>query len=201
MSFIMMTRQRMFLLAMLTVFPFSTPLRAQTGDRGDLFDSLEADAGHAVAIPLISRHPYPRTDLTRPPWDRATRLTGFFEIEGRRLASQPTWVHLFYDRSALWVGLRCEGRGKSDLRTEITERDAEVWRDDSVEVLVDPGHLHRDYYQFVINSAGVVYDASGEDKEWDARVVVRTAVDEQGWTALLRLPFSQRVCEKVSFCR
>jgi len=143
-----------------------------------------------MVIPQIKGRQHPGTNLNLAPWNQAAVLTGLMENKGKSIANETTWIYLFYDSSSLWLAFRCEGQGASQLKTEITEHDGNVWRDDSVEVLIDPDHEHKDYYQFAVNSAGVIYDAFGKDRKWNSGIGVVTSTDEKGWTALLNINYS-----------
>jgi len=153
--------------------------------------SLESDPRHSIVIPLIKSHPRLETNLDRAPWNRVALLTGFLVNKGKAMAGEATWVYIFYDRSALWVAIRCEGRGSADLKTDITERDGKVWKDDSIAIVIDPVHEHKEYYHFIVNSTGVIYDAHGKNKDWNAPILVKTITDDRGWTAILRIGFSR----------
>ncbi|HOB74597.1 MAG TPA: DUF4091 domain-containing protein [Phycisphaerae bacterium] len=144
---------------------------------------------NSVLIPEVTSPAALVADLDQAPWSQAAVLTGFVDIKGRQLASQPTWVYVAYDREALWLGFRCEGPGAQTEPT-IRERDGRVWGDESVEVLLDPGDAHGDAFHLVVNSAGIIYDSVGRDSGWDSGLEVRTARDAAGWTLAARLPFS-----------
>lgn len=51
------------------------------------------------------------------------------------------------------------------VRAEVTERDGRVFRDDCVEIFVQPGDA--DYYQFAVNSVGALYDGRAMDGAWN----------------------------------
>jgi hypothetical protein len=153
------------------------------------YDFAQCDVPHALRIPKRQTTAALTTDLEAPPWNRAARITGFLAIGGERPAKNPTHVYAAYDTDALYVAFRCAGRAASDLKRDIADRDGPVWRDDSIELYLNPEHAHHSYYQIVVNADGRVYDARGTDKAWNAAVGVKTAADPNGWTAALQIPF------------
>ncbi len=79
------------------------------------------------------------------------------------------------------------------LQAEI--RDSEVYADSCVEVLLNPSADRKTYYQFIVNANGIVYDAkyvvgNQGQKDWNSSVSVKTALDEQYWTAEITVPLS-----------
>jgi len=151
---------------------------------------LPEGAGHVIALPLLKNAARPMLNLAGEPWKRAACVTGFYESGGTKPAGHPTWVYLYYDPTAIWVAFRCEGQVGSDLKKEIETRDGKVWRDDSVEILVDPSGTCRNYFYFVVNSGGNLYDAFGMEEGWSAKLTIKTAVDDKGWSAMIGLPFA-----------
>ncbi|UCD29999.1 MAG: DUF4091 domain-containing protein [Planctomycetota bacterium] len=196
-------------LLVLVAIILTSPALSLTAFPIDSSASLEDDFGHNLVIPLIKGHRRLETDLTRAPWDQAALITGFLDNKGRSIVSESTWLYVFYDRSALWMAFRCEGQGSADLKADVTERDGRVWKDDSIEVLIDPAHEHKEYFHFIVNSAGVIFDSRVKKKEWNASIRVATATDDKGWTAVLRIGFYNLRVRRpkpgavwgVNFCR
>ena len=150
---------------------------------------LESDAGHAITIPQVAPAPL-SADLSRLPWTQAAVVTGFIQLGEPRLANEQTWVYLAYDDAALVVAFRCEGRGGAQLKRAASQPDDPTWRDDSVELLLDPWHSHQRFIHFSMNPAGVVYDAWERQRDWNSKAEVQAASDDKGWTLAMRIPFA-----------
>jgi len=147
-------------------------------------------ANHLIAIPRLSDHPQPTTDLSAAPWNKAACVTSFFEAYEQSFAKNPTWAYLFYDPETLWVAFRCEGIAGDKLVACATERDSKVWLDDSVELFINPGSVRASHFQSIFNQAGVIFDSAGGFKSFNANVTIQTATDEQGWTLVAGIPFA-----------
>ena len=62
---------------------------------------------------------------------------------------------------------------------------------DKIVVVLDPYHNHRDEALFEINPAGVRGDQLNGDQAWDPIWTAATNIDSLGWTAEMRIPYSQ----------
>src|SRR6266576_3128143 len=84
--------------------------------------------------------------------------------------------------------------GARGVRTRLVRRDADM-NSDYLEVIFDTYHDHIGRLFFQVNPSGVKYDANGlgggGDPSWDPVWEVQTNIDSLGWTAEMRIPFSQ----------
>ncbi len=155
-------------------------------------------SAHAVRLTGAA----PRIDgaLDDAAWSQARTLSDFVQkipVEGA-VPSVATEVKLLYDDDALYVGARLRRSDPSAIRTSITRRDgesdAEVFT-----VSLDTYLDRRTAYSFALSSGGVrgdFYHAqdsedSGREAQFDPVWAGRARVDDEGWTAELRIPFSQ----------
>ncbi len=133
-------------------------------------------------------------------WERAAPIRDFVQkipIEGAT-PSVPTEVRILYDDAALYIGARLMRSDPASIRRSVTRRDgesdAEVFT-----VALDTYHDRRTAYAFSISSGGVRGDAyhaqdsedSGREPQFDPVWSAAARVDSAGWTAELRIPFSQ----------
>lgn len=130
-------------------------------------------------------------------WTAAIPATDFTQndpAEGQP-ATERTEVRFAYDDAALYIGARMWD-SKGDVRTRLARRDANVEGSDFLYIMLDSHHDHLLAYQFSVNPSGVKRDElnSGTgmpDASWDAVWDLSTSIDSLGWTAELRIPFSQ----------
>jgi hypothetical protein len=135
--------------------------------------------------------------LDEPVWQSAPAATGLRQaqpLEGQP-ATQRTEVRFTFDGAALYVGARMhDDSGARGVRTRLVRRDADL-NSDYIQVIFDTYHDHIGRLFFLVNPSGVKYDANGlgggEDESWDPVWEVQTAIDSLGWTAEMRIPFSQ----------
>ncbi|MBA3340636.1 MAG: carbohydrate binding family 9 domain-containing protein [Gemmatimonadaceae bacterium] len=143
----------------------------------------------------------PRLDgrLTEEVWRTALAAQGFLQREPSEGAPalDRTEVRFAYDENALWIGARMYSRSPRDIRALITRRD----REGSSEQLIVSLDTHRDKrtaYTFAVTPAGVRIDyfhgGDFEDQrnyDYDPVWEAETAIDSAGWTAEIRIPFTQ----------
>lgn len=135
--------------------------------------------------------------LDEPAWQTAPAATDFRQQQPHegQPAVERTEVRFAYDGEALYVGARMyDDQGAAGVQTRLVRRDAQT-SSDNLEVIFDPYHDHIGRLFFAVNPSGVRYDANGlgggGDESWDPVWDVKTTIDSLGWTAEMRIPFSQ----------
>jgi len=107
--------------------------------------------------------------------------------------SSEVWIG--YDESAIYVGARMWDSEPDLIVSRIGRRD-ENDNSDLFEVIFDSYHDKRTGFSFQINPAGAVNDETYYNdgftmRSWDGIWEGKTRIDDQGWTAELRIPYSQ----------
>jgi hypothetical protein len=132
-----------------------------------------------------------------PAWRGAPSQGGFVQYHPRDGASptEPTDVALAYDDEALYVLVEARDTRPGEIRALLTRRDG-ASSSDWIHVWFDTLDDRRTAYRFSVNPRGVKQDArvsndGEEDASWDAVWEARTRTHARGWTAELRIPFSQ----------
>ncbi len=134
--------------------------------------------------------------LTEATWRAAPDIPGFIQVEPTPGAqpTEVTRVWLAYSSDALYVAIRCvDTRPRAIVATDM-RRDATVEEHDNVAFVLDTYHDHRNAYYFATNAAGALVDGRVTENrdvatEWDGIWVVRTKVDDEGWSAEFEIPF------------
>ncbi len=131
-------------------------------------------------------------------WARATPITDFTQADPQegKPATQRTEVRFLYDDAALYVSARMyDSEGPAGIVTRLVRRDA-LMESDWFQLAIDGYHDHLGRALFQVNPSGVKFDALGSgssnpDPSWDPVWEVATSVDAGGWTAEMRIPYSQ----------
>jgi hypothetical protein len=157
--------------------------------------------GHQVPVPTAtaSRRTGPivlDAKLDEPAWRAAPPVTGFVQQdpdEGKP-ATQRTEVRFLYDDEALYIGAKMydETRG---VTTRLVRRDA-TFDSDYLDIEIDGYHDHLSRAIFQVNPSGSKADMIGLgtsccDQSWDPVWEAATHIDDDGWTAEIRIPYSQ----------
>ena len=179
------------------------PLRAQDAPRPPDGPRPAAADLHASA-PVMRAAAAPsaiRVDgrLDDAAWQAAVPVTTFTQRdpEEGRPVSQPTEARILFDDDALYVGVRLAD--SVGVTTRLGRRDMPLLNSDWFAVTLDSYHDHRTAFRFQVNPGGVQRDATvtmgnggeNDDASWDPVWEVATTADAGGWTAELRIPFSQ----------
>ena len=137
--------------------------------------------------------------LDDPVWSRASWISDFVQKRPREGAppSDSMRIAIFYDDDALYVGARMFSRDPSKIQAPLSRRD-NTFQSERMWVSFDSYHDKRTAYSFGVSASGVRadwYHASddendanfGFDPVWEAKA----NIDALGWTAEMRIPFSQ----------
>ncbi len=135
--------------------------------------------------------------LSEAAWQSAPVETTFImrdPVENGR-PSQRTEVRVLFDDDAIYVGARMYDTAPDSIIARLSRRDVGVPAD-KFTVYLDPYHDQRSGYYFQINAAGTLFDGTltnddWSDDSWDGVWEGHAKIDRQGWTAELRIPFSQ----------
>jgi len=130
-------------------------------------------------------------------WQRAQPISDFVQRDPNEgePATERTEVRVLYDDGALYVGIRAYDSEPERIVGQLTRRD-QFSPSDWVAVSIDSYYDRRTAFEFRVNPAGVErdmyrFDDTNGDDSWDAVWNVATRVDDRGWVAEFRIPFSQ----------
>ena len=121
-------------------------------------------------------------------------FTQYMPNEGQP-ASQPTNFKILYDDRYLYIAYRCYDVSADSIVKRMGRRDE--FPGDWVEINIDSYHDLRTAFSFTISVSGVRNDefVSSDGNNWDANWnpiwYAKTHIDKQGWTAEVKIPFSQ----------
>ncbi len=183
----------------------TTGALGQNGGPNPEPDSLSTkhNPGHSSATPFLTAIPRSgpiRLDgrLDDGAWNRAPMGSDFRQQQpdDGNPATQRTEIRFLYDDEALYVGARMyDDLGGVGVRSQLVRRDQQFASSDFLNLVFDTYHDHIGRTTFTVNPSGVKQDAGQAsamaDPSWDPVWEVATAIDSLGWTAELRIPFSQ----------
>src|SRR3989449_7454652 len=130
-------------------------------------------------------------------WRRAVRISGFHQRDrtGGLAPSEGPAVYVAYDDAALYVGARLYDDHADSIVARLGRRDAGT-NSDRFTVYVDSYHDRRSGFYFGVNAAGTLndgtlYNDDWNDDSWDGVWEAKVTRDASGWTAEVRIPYSQ----------
>jgi hypothetical protein len=191
------------ILALAVVVPLVSSAHLPAQQAAQTGEPRKQTYGHAIAVPsatAVKRSGAIVLDgkLDEDAWKAATPITEFRQIdpaEGRP-ATQHTDVRFLFDDDALYIGAKMhDTAGGAGVMTRLVRRDAN-FDSDYLEIVIDGYHDHLSRAFFDLNPSGSKDDYIGIgnsccDPGWDPVWEAATRIDEDGWTAEIRIPFSQ----------
>jgi len=158
--------------------------------------------GSGMAVPVLQAVRAPQAvvvdgRLDDESWAAATAATEFRQRDPQEgaPATERTEVRVLYDTDAIYVGIRMYDREAARITRRLSRRD-DSGDADRVIVYLDPRNDHLTGASFELTAAGVqaddsLYDDTRSDDSWDAVWSGRVSIDDQGWSAEMRIPYSQ----------
>ncbi|NWF51238.1 MAG: carbohydrate binding family 9 domain-containing protein [Ignavibacteriaceae bacterium] len=130
-------------------------------------------------------------------WKRSTSVPEFIQRDPHEglTATEKTEVIIAYDDNALYIAARLHDSSPDSIIARLARKDDYV-KSDRFLVFLDPYHDKRSGYFFTLNAAGslsdgVLFNDDWDDDSWDGIWEGKAAIDENGWTAEIKIPFSQ----------
>ncbi len=163
--------------------------------------AVAEDTGNVERLPVISSvrlADAPEIDgrIGEEEWASAAQISSFASLDGEPAGSD-TEAWLAHAGDTLYIGFKCSTGDAGSLAATAEEHDGDVWKDDSVEVFVDANRDYRSYHHFLVNSANMQRDESGDatqtppfDVEWGGRWQSATDVADDSWSAELAIPLA-----------
>ena len=189
-----------FLLA--TVFPTTSSALEGFDPGGEGPRYPDRSDGRATEVPSLEAHRIANGGihidgrLAEADWAQAPAATGFtqFEPDRRGEPCEDTVFKVIYDEDAIYFGVACFRHNGEPITSCLSRRD-NIRSSDRIRVYISPYHDMVTGYHFRIYPDGVKEDYYNygdlyHDISWDAVWEADTSVDDQGWYAEIRIPFS-----------
>jgi len=145
----------------------------------------------------------PAQQLSRPPtidgvlspgeWDGAARIAPFWYLKEQREADLPTTVFLAYTSDGIYAAFDCYDPEPEKIQAQEVRRNADLSKDDYVELAIEPTGLDVAPYIFRVNARGTQYDeipgGSVSNVQWRGDWKAAAVRHERGWSAEMFIPF------------
>ena len=131
-------------------------------------------------------------------WQNAPVATGFIERNPNNGKPQhdsiKTEVRILYDDTGIYFGAQMYDPAPQKIAKELTERDG-ISNDDFFGVTLNGYNDKQQSLEFVVTAAGVQFDAKmtadGEDDTWNSIWYSGAKINEKGWSAEIKIPYSE----------
>lgn len=108
-------------------------------------------------------------------------------------ANEKTVVKALYDDENLYFGFQCLDSNPKEIRANLSERD-KIFSDDYVILIIDTYNDAQKGYEIAVNPYGIQGDLlatlNNEDINFNITYYSKAAINDSGWTAEIKIPFS-----------
>jgi hypothetical protein len=133
-----------------------------------------------------------------PAWQKVVATSEFWQTRpfAGKPSSQATEVRIGFTETDLWIGVTCYDTEPGSIIVSDARRDASLRDADSFQMIFDPFEDRQNGFVFGTNAAGLEYDGQVSDEggsfnlNWNGVWRVVSRIDEDGWSAEFRIPFT-----------
>ncbi|MEX2464045.1 MAG: DUF5916 domain-containing protein [Balneolaceae bacterium] len=130
-------------------------------------------------------------------WDHASAISGFTQTSPNpgEAASEKTIAWVLYSDDAIYIGARMYDSAPDSIASTLFRKDGDGYSD-WIGVGIDSYNDSRTAFVFSVSPRGVrkdmmIFNDDQFDQSWDAVWEAAASIDEEGWTAEMRIPLSQ----------
>ncbi|MFH1615563.1 MAG: glycoside hydrolase domain-containing protein [Planctomycetota bacterium] len=165
-------------------------------------DLISMDMASKISVPFIESAPEIDGNFDVAEWKFASACTGFYDYKDiPGIMDNGPIVFMCYDNTSIYLLTLCPEEEGRALKAKCTNRDDNVYTDDSVEVYFYTPKKH--LFQFVINPLGTLADLRDGDVQWNGNIQARAShilgeqlPEEYGlagryWTAEIEIPLGE----------
>jgi hypothetical protein len=98
------------------------------------------------------------------------------------------------DKENLYIAVLCETKDLGKILCDKKTRDDEVWKDEVVDMFIDPKNTGgSDYFHIIVNSAGITQEGKGQsDSSWNPLLTVKCAIEpKKAWVMEIKIPLKE----------
>jgi hypothetical protein len=160
-------------------------------------DSLNKIPKRIYTTERLTKLPVIDGDVSEDAWEAVKWSTGFTEKDPDEGTdpSYDTAFKIMYDSKYLYIALRAFDAEPELIQQRLSRRDG--FQGDRINVIIDSYHDKRTAFVFTTTAAGVkgeeIASQNGNnwDESWNPIWYTNAKVDDKGWTAEMKIPFSQ----------
>jgi hypothetical protein len=183
-------RRSATILTIASVLFLASPSRTSAQASAPVPSAPVIDAVQAAKPPVIDG------TVAESEWQGASVAGAFIQFEPRRgeRSDIRTESFVLYDAGHLYVAFRAWDM--EPVTAQLTQRDADLLRDDAVAVVVDTTDDRRSGYYFITNALGtqadgrISEDGRTSEATWDAPWESAARTTDYGWSAEFSIPLS-----------
>jgi len=147
-------------------------------------------------VPWAAGTPKIDGKLDDPMWQQAAQADKFW-LGNLKKPTTRTRFLMARDETNFYVAVECfdDAETLKKLVAAVTDHDADaIWSEDCVELFMDPTNVRKSYYQIIINSKNVTWDAyhktaGSPDTSWNPKYESAASVGDTSWIVEFAIPW------------
>jgi len=177
------------------------------------------EGGPLITVAKIEVPPVIDGTLSPDEWSACSAFAGYSSYVTRQLDALDVASFAGYNDTALYLAFLVPLPRGTKPRAKVTKHDGRVYKEDAVEIILDPAG-DGDIRQLVVNAIGTVFDRRGVETAWQGSWRIATGngtakdllpgvgIDADFWSLELALPFKDLELQtplpgdtwRVNFC-
>ena len=142
-----------------------------------------------VRVTYLGEAPTVDGRLDEPCWGQAVWNSGLVQhADPGQAAKHDTRFALACDDEFLFVGAEMSEPAPDRLSAAIEQRDGNIYRDDCIQLFIDPDRTDADYFSFSLNSRGQFRDTKKTTIAWNADLRAAAQVGDHEWSVEAAIP-------------
>lgn len=137
-------------------------------------------------------------DLSDAAWQEAAVIDRFYETSpgDNNEPKVRTVAYVTYDQRYFYIGVRADDPNPRNIRAPFVDRDGVIGTDDNIAIFLDTRNDKRSAIEIRVNPRGIQADGIfndanfNEDFSPDFYYDTAAKIDDKGWSAEFRIPFS-----------
>ncbi|MFH0911694.1 MAG: carbohydrate-binding family 9-like protein [Planctomycetota bacterium] len=143
-----------------------------------------------LSVPRTAEPCRPDGRIQEAFWKSAAPVGGFYGLQGAPDPEGAVQAYLAAGPEALYVRFRCALGGASLPEEPLSQADGDIWREESVEVFLDPRAEGREYYELSVSTANVPLDANDrEGRSWSPEWGHGVEVEKDSYNVEMAIPY------------
>ncbi|MCD6220979.1 hypothetical protein J7K25_02330 [bacterium] len=168
---------------------FNVPQKHEYISEQILSKSSKVQSKPIIAVSKTQIPPTIDGVINEKEWRYASAVTGFVDTRQYNYVADQTIAYITYDDKRLYIAFESK-ENKDDLVANVEKRDGPTWKDDAVEIYLQPDIKKPDYIQFIGNPNGAIYDTK-ETLKWNGKWQFENKLHGGKWTCEISIPFEE----------
>ena len=150
-----------------------------------LFFIVPCFATQRANVHMCEKAPVIDGELTDACYKDCLVISNLLVLSSSQIENNMDKIYITKDGENIYIGMEVYSKS---LKADCKNRDENVWEDDAMELYFRPDITKEEYYVFIVNGTGALYDAAGMAMAWNSNAVCASKITDFGFTCELSVP-------------